>query len=502
MRRLTSVAIVIALLALAACSGGSSHGFKKPSRPNVVVVLTDDLDLREVSYLPHVRQLIASQGMTLDDYFISNSLCCPSRTSMILGQYAHNTGVFANAGPNGGFQALYHRKGEQSTIATWLQSGSYDSALIGKYLNGYPVPAGRTYQPPGWTQWWGAIDSPAAYGEYNYDLIHNGTKIHRAHAAADYGTNAYTAYAKQFIHSEAQHGKSFFLDLAYFAPHQPATPAPRDMKLFPNAIAPRPPSFNEADVSDKPAWLRKLPELSPTVIAASDDLYRRRIRSLQAVDRGVAELMTELQHDGILSDTYVVFTSDNGFHLGEHRLAAGKRTPYDDDIHVPFYVRGPGITAGSHSSALTGNVDIAPTIAAVAGATVPSTADGRSMLDIWHGAATPTDWRDGYLLEHAPEQLAGDLDIETAGKGVLAKAEPAVIPTYEGVRTAHSLYVEYTTGERELYNLSTDPDELQNLAGTTSAAVLAQWHAYLAPLEKCVGATCRSAETKPVPPTS
>jgi arylsulfatase A-like enzyme len=493
----SAAALVVAVTGLVACSGGGSK-VDLPKHPNVVLVLADDLDLREVQYLPHVQSLIAHQGATLDSYFISNSLCCPSRTTMLLGKYAHDTGVLANSGTSGGFGALHARNGEDSTIATWLKDAGYDSALIGKYLNGYPVSAGKTYQPPGWTDWYGAIDSDQAYGEYDYDVIHDGTRIHHGTAPQDYGTTVYTSYAEQFVHDEATKGRSFFLDLAYFAPHQPATPAPADLKLFPNAQAPRPPSFDEPNVADKPAYIRALPTLSPTVKDAIDRLYRNRIRSLQAVDRGVAQLVAQLQKLGILDDTYFVFTSDNGFHLGEHRLPAGKRTPYDDDIHVPFFVRGPGIAAGSTVHALSGNVDIAPTVAAIAGATVPSSVEGRSLLDLWRGAATPSNWRTGYLLEHAPEPNSGDNDLE-AGRGVLVAAEPTDIPTYEGVRTQDAVYVEYDTGERELYDLRTDPFELYNAARSAPRALLAQWHDYLAPLTDCHGARCRTAESAPAP---
>jgi N-acetylglucosamine-6-sulfatase len=489
------VALVTASTGLTACSGGKSSKVDPPKHANVVLVLADDLDLREVQYLPHVQSLIAKQGATLDNYFISNSLCCPSRTTMLLGQYAHDTGVLANAGTNGGFEALHARDGERSSVATWLHDASYDSALVGKYLNGYPTTAGATYQPPGWTDWWGAIDSDQAYGEYDYDVIHDGARVHHGKSAKDYGTTVYTDYAQQFVHDEATKGRSFFLDLAFFAPHQPATPAPRDL----NAVAPRPRSFDEPNVADKPAYLQALPRLSPDVIAAIDRLYRNRIRSLQAVDRSVAALVDQLQKLGILDDTYFVFTSDNGFHLGEHRLPAGKRTPYDDDIHVPFYVRGPGIAAGSTVHALAGNVDLAPTLAAIAGAKVPSSAEGRSLLDLWHGHPTPADWRTGYLLEHAPEPSTGDRDIE-AGRGVLVAAEPTDIPSYEGVRTGDASYVEYATGERELYDLRADPFELQNLARTAAPSLLAQWHDYLAPLQDCHGADCRAAESRPAPP--
>jgi arylsulfatase A-like enzyme len=505
-RRLIVCSVAVALIATACSSSKKSHTTTPPTRPvshkpNIVFVLADDLDLREVSYLPSVQRLVAEQGMTLDNYFITNSLCCPSRTTMLRGEYAHDTGVHSNAGANGGFNAAYKNGDTTATIGNWMQSAGYATALYGKFLNGYPGQAGGKYEPSGWTDWGGAIDSPNAYGEYNYDVIRNGQKIHYGHKASDYGTTVYTGYAKSFIQRETQQHNPFFVYLAYFAPHQPATPARRDLGKFPNAQAPRPASFDEADVSDKPAWLRAVPRMSPALISEVDNLYRRRIRSLQAVDRGVTQLVDELRADGQLDNTYFVFTSDNGFHLGEHRLPAGKRTPYEDDIHVPFFVRGPGIAVGSHSSAMGGNVDLAQTFGAIGGASLPSTLEGRSLLGVWHGDAS-SDTRKAYLLEHWPEPASlGDNDVNAKTNGGLAAAEPSDIPQYSGVRTANITYVEYVTGERELYDLTTDPDELQNLAGKASAATLKAWHDYLAPLINCHGNAC-AVDDAAQPPTS
>jgi arylsulfatase A-like enzyme len=465
-----------------------------------VFVLADDLDLREISYLPSVRRLVAAQGMTLDNYFVSNSLCCPSRTTMLRGEYAHDTGVEANSGASGGFNAAFQHGDTAETIGNWMQSAGYATALFGKFLNGYPGKAGRTYEPTGWTDWGGAPDSPQAYAEYNYDVIRNGKRIHYGKKNTDYGTTVYTGYAKNFIQTEVQKQQSFFMYLAYFAPHQPATPAPRDLKKFPTAIAPRIPSYNVASNPDEPAWLRKVPKMSPTLIGEVDALYRRRIRSLQAVDRDVTQIYNELKGDGQLDNTYFIFTSDNGFHLGEHRLPAGKRTPYEDDIHVPFFIRGPGITPGSHSNAMAGNVDLAETFGAIGGAKLPSIEEGRSLLGVFHGDDA-SDTRKAYLLEHWPEPGASDDDVNPATNGVLAAAEPADIPQYYGVRTGKLTYVEYDTGDRELYDIATDPYELHNLAPHASKATLDEWHRYLVPLETCHGEQCVVDDAKP-PPTA
>ena len=501
--RFTAVVVGVGLVAVA-CSSSSVPPHRPAHAPNVLFILADDLDLAATAakYMPHVQSLIAQQGMTLDNYFISNSLCCPSRTTIVRGQYAHNTGVEANAGPHGGFPAAYRSKVVDDTVGTWMQKGGYATALYGKFLNGYPNTAGASYVPTGWSDWGGAIDSPQAYGEYNYDVVRNGTKTHFGTGDANYGTNVYTGFADDFVRAQSNANKPFFAYLALFAPHQPAMPAQQDLTKFAPERAPRSPSYDEADVSDKPAWVRAVPRLSPSLAADVDALYRRCIRSLQAVDRGVAKLIDTLQSTGELANTYVVFTSDNGFHLGEHRLPAGKRTPYESDIHVPFYVRGPGIAAGSHASVIAGNVDLAATFAAIGSAKPSLALDGRSLLDIWHGHSA-TSWRSGYLLEHWPEpqriQQTSDHDLSVSIKSALGKAEPSHIPHYVGVRTLRYTYVEYETGERELYDLQSDPDELDNLAPATTPSVLDGWHRYLTPMTTCRGAGCLTADTATPP---
>ena len=493
------------VLGVGACSGGGSTAksiSRRSAKPNIVFVLADDLDRGEIAYLPSVRKLIAERGMTLQNQLVNDSLCCPSRTTMLRGQYAHNSGVIANSGPDGGFPSAFRRGIVDDTVGTWLQRAGYSTALYGKFLNGYPNPASNTYEPAGWTDWAGAIDSPNAYGEFNYDVIHNRQRIHYGTAASDYGTDVYTNYAVDFARRNIATGTPFFAYVSYFAPHQPATPAPRDTSLFLNGVAPRTPAFNEADVSDKPSWLRSLPLLSQSVIDRVDSLYRERLRSLQAVDRGVRKLVDTLRQANVLDNTYFVFTSDNGFHLGEHRLAAGKRTPYESDIRVPFMVRGPGIVAGSSTSVLTGNVDLAETFAAIANASTPSFEDGRSLLDLWHQRPSAAMSRSGYVLEHIPEPAvfaSSDNDINAKTTSVLGSAEPANIPQYTAVRTATKLYVEYVNGEREYYDLVTDPNELSNRASTMTIARRSAWSTYLHAMVNCAADTCRTADATPEP---
>jgi N-acetylglucosamine-6-sulfatase len=487
-------------------------------KPNIVFVLTDDLDMREVSTMPNVKALIARRGETFSNYFVSNSLCCPSRATTLRGQYAHDDGVESNGGGNGGFEAAHTKGIERSTVGTWLQAAGYRTALIGKYLNGYPNGASDRYEPPGWNDWITPSRPGNPYSEYNYTLNDNGRLVHHGHAPADYGTDVYVHAAKDFITGAAEQSRPFFLYLAPYAPHRPATPAPRDVGSYPGARAPHTAGYNEADVRDKPAWVRREPRLSPFVQRKIDGLYRRRIQSLRAVDDGVAGLVDTLRKSGQLANTYFVFTSDNGFHLGQHRLPAGKETAYEEDIHVPMFVRGPGVPAGAHVDALVGNVDLAPTFAALAGARVPDFVDGRSFAPFLSDPEQgPADWRHAYLLEHWLETPGGpsrssDLPLEPPdpdqsgpGRSVSSPKHKRPrrhvqwlalndIPNFRGLRTARYTYVEYDTGERELYDLSKDPAELRNLPPGAEPALRERLHRELLGLANCTGAGCRTAE--------
>ncbi len=312
------------------------------TRPaNILFVLTDDLDAPELRYLPATRRLIGAEGVTFDHYYVSNTLCCPSRVTTLRGQYAHNTGVWSNGGSNGGFERAFTDGLEQDTVTTRLSAAGYRTALVGKYLNGYPNIAGPTYRPPGWHTWVSPVGG-VPYSEYHYVLNDNGRFVHRGGHPRDYGTTAYVRRTEHFVRGAARAHTPFFAYLAVYAPHQPATPAPQDERKFAHARVPRSAAFDERDVSAMPRFVRDLPRFGADERAAIDELYRLRIRTLQAVDRGVEALVRTLRETGQLDNTYIVFTSDNGFHLGQHRLPAGKQTAYDTDTHVPFLVRGPG----------------------------------------------------------------------------------------------------------------------------------------------------------------
>ncbi|MBM3182002.1 MAG: sulfatase [Chloroflexi bacterium] len=450
-------------------------------RPNILLILVDDLDLKlnTVDTMQNLQGLLVARGTSLGNFFVTSPVCCPARVSTLRGQYTHSHQVYHNDAPDGGFQKFNQIAGEASTLSVWLQSAGYRTALLGKYLNGYPFPDAREYIPPGWSEWY----SPArknAYDGYDYVLNENGVLVSYSPAEVNYFTDVMSRKAVDFIERAVEDDTPFFLYLAPFAPHEPATPARRHLDLFPGLTAPQNLSFNEADVSDKPQNMSSNPPLTEKQIDDINDLYRNRVLSLQAVDEMLAELIRVLDETGQLENTYIVFSSDNGFHMGQHRLISGKNFLYEEDIAVPFIVRGPGIAENNNVSGyLTGNVDIAPTFAEWAGVIPPSFVEGRSLAAVLAGDSIPSeDWRQAFLLEvYRPQD------------------ENFPIPTYNGLRTKQYVYVEHSDGFVEFYDLLKDPYQLENIAFSTDPALLKYYSNWLEALSRCSGSECRDLET-------
>ena len=461
--------------------GGSAQAAAAPPRPNIVVLETDDQTLAEMEVLPNVRRLIGAEGVTFDNNFDSFSLCCPSRATFLTGQYSHNNGVRGNTLPQGGFEKL----DGTNTLAVWLQQSGYYTVHLGKYLNGY----GRRNPleiPPGWTEWHGSVD-PSTYRYYNYTLNENGvlTTYCAVPQPSCYQTDVYRDKANEIIRRRAAEGP-FVLWVAFLADHSGnprdpddppslATPvaAPRHKDRFAATPLPTPPNFNEADVSDKPAAIRRRPLINARAHAAIQENWQQRRETLLAVDDAVASIVDTLRSTGELDNTLLIFTSDNGFFHGEHRVRNGKVLLYEESIHLPLLMRWTGnksLPRNVRRKQLTMNVDDAETILDAAGDTTRPghIEDGISLLRYW---------RDGGL------ELGRDLLVDnTPGAG-----------HFDAIRSRNFLYAEYQNGDRELYDLQKDPYELQSQhANAAYDGIKTALAARLKNLVTCAGASCRA----------
>ena len=441
------------------------------TRPNILVVMTDDQTVADMRVLPKTRSLLGAKGTTFSNSFVSYSLCCPSRSTFLTGQFPHHHGVVQNSGPNGGYQRLDH----SNTLPVWLQDAGYYTVHVGKYLNNYGV--GSSAPPPGWSRWFGLID-PGTYKMYGYTVSDDGVPVAYGSRPEEYQTDVLAEEAERVLRSRVGSSQPFFVTVAPVSPHLeringeqvPPRPAPRYEGRFAKEPFPAKPSFNEADVADKPGHIQRMPALSPAKSARQATIYRARLASLLAVDDLVERLVRVLTETGQLDRTVIVFTSDNGFLLGEHRIPDQKYYPYEESIRVPLILRGGGFPAGATALQLVSNVDLAPTIVALAGARAGRVMDGRPLLPL---ALDPRQAKDRTLL------------IEGVGTGRSK-------PSFFAARDARWLYVEYSTGDRELYDLANDPYELSSRhAAPALTSVRADLARRLARLRSCTGAACR-----------
>jgi N-acetylglucosamine-6-sulfatase len=417
-----------------------------PTKPNIVFILTDDQAMNQLKNMPFLSSKPNGSWVQFDNAFVNVPFCCPTRSTILTGQYAHHHGI------NGSNGAPLN---DASTIATWLKSSGYRTGLVGKYLNGYPFPSRpANYIPPGWDYW-------AAFtrvDHYNYTLNVNGATISHGSAPQDYSTDVLYQRALQFIDGTASN-QPFMLYFSTHAPHAPNTPAPRHQGYYQNLPISFSPNFNEADVSDKPAWVRALP-LRPR--AAMTTLQRRAAETLLAVDEAIRGIVNRLMQRGQLDNTVIVFMTDNGFSFGSHRWIQ-KRCVYEECVRTPLLIRYPGLGTNRSENRLISSVDIAPTLAALAQATPSNSVDGASLVPLLTGAST--GWRTSLLLQYQGPYATGES------------------PTFWAVRTARWKYVELKTGEKELYDIVNDPYELVNVAGNpANAPVMSSLAAELARL--------------------
>lgn len=441
-----------------------------PATPNVILFVADDMREDDMAHMPILQSLLVGSGIKFTDAFAVNATCCPARAAILRGQYPRNSGV-TRVGD--GFERFHSSGKELDTLATRLRNAGYRTGLYGKYFVDYPQRNDLNYMPPGWDEW------AAAKGYFDYEMVENGVTNLYGSAPEEYLTDVLSAKVQASIARAQIDKRPFFLYVTPFAPHSPAIPAPRHAALFADLQAPRPSSFDEVNVSDKPLWVSELSRINAYGKSTIDDLYRNRLRSLQALDEMVGAVIASVQSVGEMDNTYIIFTSDQGFMRGEHRLRSGKGNAYEESINVPFVVRGPGVSAGLSSASMVLHTDIMPTLLAIAGISAPDYVDGRSLLPLF-GGGEPTPWRSRFLVDHTDTPL---IDLATP------------TPSHQAVRTKRYTYVEYPgTGEHELYDLNLDPYQLNNTYPTASASVLQDLAADLAALKLCAGAACAKAE--------
>jgi arylsulfatase A-like enzyme len=537
-----------------------------PVHPNFVVIQTDDstLDQLYAAYtpypgaaairaMPNTLNLIAKRGVTFNRYYVSYSLCCPSRVTLLTGRYAHNHNVRGNVPPEGGYPGFAKRAAFNHNIATWLQGAGYRTIHVGKFLNGYgdaPYDDGKTV-PPGWSAWHSVLRADTTHYYYGYELNNNGaiegpygdsgSWETREYGVRDdpgcplaplngqpclYETDVLNRIATEEI-AGTPPAKPFYLQLDYTAPHgdfrRPAGPEPasRYYSWFDGAPYPhgRAEGFDEGNVSDKPSFIREAPYLTLSEIHTYRVYYDKALASLRSIDDGVKQIVDELGALHRLRDTYIIFTSDNGFFYGEHRLTGGKFLAYEPSTHLPFLMRGPGIKPGSETGELAANIDIAPTILELAHAEADKSIDGRSLYPFAHDTALRT--RRPILFESFVETN----DVEENGGGppatpAPAPEDPAQPPVsarassskadgpakasilappknYEGIRLGPYKYIEWPDGEKELYDINRDPNELNNrVRDPNYFPIRAFLHRELERLEDCSGAECRRPAAK------
>ena len=483
---LASVALAIGMLFFGTYVGPTNAIRKAQAqttvaKPNIIFVLTDDQSADTLNAMPALQNDLVSQGVQFTNMISTYPLCCPGRATILRGQYPHNTRVFTNDLPRGGW-ATFAQLGEQdSTMATWLDGAGYQTGLFGKYMNNYT----SLDIPPGWDRWYAWNGPMMGWSALN----DQGVQRSQIPGAAD--RNVSTA-ALKYLGKHLAKPSPVFAWVSFGAEHEPYYHEQADAGLFADASVPRTPSFNEDDVSDKPAGVRDLPPLTDADVAQMDQDYADGLRSLMQVDRFIGDASELLRSKGEMDNTYFVFYTDNGNHFGQHRLPHGKLQPYEEDINFPLIVRGPDIAPGVSNDELVGNHDIAPTLARMGGASFPAFVDGRSFLPLARNPSTTS-----------------------ARTAVLSERKTSTLPTrrWEMLRMPETVYTRYESGEKEYYDLVTDPYQLHNAFGVSDTAypppdptIQAHYEKRLDALYACTGSegpgSCRRAENAAPLPAS
>ena len=479
--------------------------------PNIVVVMTDDQEMMTENgarvwlrkkIMPATFDLFSNGGTVFQNFFVTTPVCCPSRAGYLSGQYGHNNGVLANKPGYGGLVA------PENILPVWMQEAGYLTAHVGRWLHGYSDVSPSPGTPaPGWDRWVALLNFDRYYG---YDLSVDGTTFRYGTKTHDYATEVLNKRALGFVRKNIDAPEPMFLNIAHVAPHsakalpnqcsRSAIPARRDYDLFQRELLPVPPSFSEEDISDKPPYLQERTLIDALEAGELRRRYRCRLASLRSVDRGVNQLVNAFERAGELDDTVFVFTSDNGYFSGEHRLRSGKGLPYEEAIHVPMAIRIPrkylDAVPVPVSTLPTANIDLAPTLLDLAGAQPCDSLgncrplDGRSVVRLVEGS--PKWPVDRAIVIEQQNEIEG-----------LARRRDFGPCTYAGIRSSSQLYtvttstIDSATGQCtqqspplvEHYDLTSDPFQLQNLwiEGNGPTEVQALLAARLMALRNCAG---------------
>ncbi|MCB0858454.1 MAG: sulfatase [Solirubrobacterales bacterium] len=544
-------AFVVAVFLGLAASGLLASGASAATKPSFVVIQTDDQPLNEFDrrfrdiydnwrqVMPRTMALLRDKGITFSQYTTPFPLCAPSRATLLSGRYAQNHGVIRIGGPRGGWEAWQTNPIMYENLPVWLQRAGYETLHFGKFMNYYggPDDPAETIVPPGWDRWVTDATDNSTREFYGYRQNIDGEITPRLGwpfydtsggrdpdgcpwlgvELCNYHTDSMSMQAEQAIRDAGP--EPFFLQIDYHTPHGDSRPpigpepAPRHYDTALRTPGPRPPGFNERDISDKPRFLQEAATpMSGNEISQIDTEFRKSVEALRSVDDGVGRIISALRETGRLANTYVIFTSDNGFFTGQHRISRGKLLPYEPALRVPFVIRGPGIRAGTRSYEPVANQDVAPTIIRLADARAALTIDGRSLRPFWTDPGRRS--RRPILLssyQQITRLIPGDYPDEPAP----ATGEPATAnrngahasvrspeQNYVGIRLGPYKYVRYENGERELYVLREDPAELENRAADPRyRKILRYLDTQLDELRGCRGQSCRNwAPPWPQPP--